>query len=80
MYLNCKSLAFSPKLKWLTLTWDVFKFIYEFISNSICYRLTLTWDVFKFKAKSKKADDVIGLTLTWDVFKFCYMMENYVHY
>ena len=33
---------------WLTLTWDVLKFVHQVTTPFISLRLTLTWDVLKF--------------------------------
>ena len=71
MYLNSIKNIWSTRCcERLTLTWDVFKYIYikniEFFSP----RLTLTWDVFKFFRMSAYVSCIFWLTLTWDVFKF----------
>ena len=49
MYLNSsKNIDDGERASRLTLTWDVFKFIFfSFIKQNITW-LTLTWDVFKF--------------------------------
>jgi len=50
MYLNFKiSKTLWQYLLKLTLTWDVFKWYRNRLSNSGFGKLTLTWDVFKFK-------------------------------
>ena len=69
MYLNNEFINKMKSTKWLTLTWDVFK--YNIVSRFVfCkIRLTLTWDVFKLLKWFHCFSSTIRLTLTWDVFK-----------
>ena len=57
-------------IRWLTLTWDVFKYKTIEENKKSATGLTLTWDVFKWKILIGISSKVHRLTLTWDVFKF----------
>ena len=47
MYLNVVIDIDTAMRDWLTLTWDVFKFIRQYRNYKKFNWLTLTWDVFK---------------------------------
>ena len=42
----------------LTLTWDVFKFVYLLDLNNYLLRLTLTWDVFKLVLRIYEVEEI----------------------
>ena len=54
---------------WLTLTWDVLKYIIKAITETVIEGLTLTWDVLKYIYLARFKRVTPGLTLTWDVLK-----------
>ena len=79
MYLNIHFLNWVlTALVWLTLTWDVFKFLSSELEKFFWIWLTLTWDVFKYDDETQSASDQTGLTLTWDVFKFIYFTKTII--
>ena len=70
MYWNCYYNFSAYHLRiWLTLTWDVLKYIYYRSLSRKSLRLTLTWDVLKWMKCFTIQLIQIGLTLTWDVLK-----------
>ena len=69
MYLNPVIVLYCAGVIWLTLTWDVFKYVKQYNPNDIQPRLTLTWDVFKLQNPFIALLPHPRLTLTWDVFK-----------
>ena len=69
MYWNDTAFAEEINGTWLTLTWDVLKYVCIFTKCRTNAGLTLTWDVLKSHYLERNVYGATGLTLTWDVLK-----------
>ena len=72
MYWNSISAGVLWADVWLTLTWDVLKFLDVCMESNLDIRLTLTWDVLKFFIFEDIEKLDLRLTLTWDVLKWIF--------
>ena len=76
MYWNFDISKDSPSWFWLTLTWDLLKYVSLYWLFSTLSRLTLTWDVLKWCYINNNSFVLLRLTLTWDVLKYSTLVKS----